>query len=96
MTIEAIVELDVDGRPKRHIELKKPKPADRAIRILSEISVEQLEVSLQSELEHKAETLEARQQVAIKRGDFELNKQLKKKSVQLARETIISIHHQAA
>ena len=77
MTIEAVVEIDVDGKPKLHVEVEPPSPAHRAIRILSDLSVEHLEVSLQSELEHKAETLEARKLIAIKRGDFELNQELK-------------------
>eukprot|EP01051_Picozoa_sp_SAG22_P003134 SAG22_NODE_149_length_17456_cov_5.058363_9_plen_444_part_00 len=32
LTIEAVLEIDVDGRPKLHTELEKPQAADRAIR----------------------------------------------------------------
>jgi tetratricopeptide (TPR) repeat protein len=80
MTIDAITELDIDGNPKRHTEIES---IDRSIRVLSRLAVEHLEVKLQNEIQVQIETLETRKKVAIERGDFETNQQMKEEIKEL-------------
>eukprot|EP01043_Picozoa_sp_COSAG02_P019530 COSAG02_NODE_944_length_15732_cov_24.529265_5_plen_3702_part_01 len=75
LEIEAILQLDMDGQPKRHAGAEK-LPA--GVQTVSDLIVEELERRLVAHLVARVEMLEKRKAAAIQRGDFDENKAIAK------------------
>ena len=73
--IEAILQLDMDGQPKRHAEAEQLRAG---VQVVSDMIVEALEKRLVAHLVARVEMLENRKAAAIQRGDFDENKAIAK------------------